>query len=373
LHDNVRPLSADEALARLREIGVVEGIATFAGLVGWERTRASRAVDAWVQDGKIVCRGQPGRKTQIEAVVTAVPVVQEPVALVARVDARGTLGSIWATPATVTPSSVVAFPVAIGLFAVGLTINVTFAMSYAPQSTWGATIMAMVGAAIEVLALLSPSWGCQLWHRGEYVAAVLAWLLWPGMIAMSLMAATGFSASTIGDVLAHRSRAVFIATSIQDTVQRLADQRRAITETRSVAAIEAQLEIDRPLVARDVWRATKECHDVTIPDSAKACSAIMANRQALATARHRDVLDAQLLAASAVLNGAAITTSVDPQSEQVSKLLSWVTRGWIAPTPDDIAVVRLLGLTIVPSLAGVVLMFAQLLAPTRPTAPSSRG
>jgi hypothetical protein len=180
------------------------------------------------------------------------------------------------------------------------------------------------------------------------------------------MAATGFSASTIGDLLAHRSRAAFTEASIQDTAQRLADQRKTITETRSVAAIEAQLEIDRPLVARDVWRATKECHDVTIPDSAKACSAIMVNRQALAMARHRDVLDAQLLAASAALNGAAITTSVDPQAEQVSKVLSWVTRGWAAPTPDDIALVRFLGLTIVPSLAGLVLMFAQLLARTRP-------
>jgi hypothetical protein len=48
-------------------------------------------------------------------VVTAVPVVQDPVARVARVDARGTVGSIWTTPATVTPSSVVAFLVAIGL------------------------------------------------------------------------------------------------------------------------------------------------------------------------------------------------------------------------------------------------------------------
>jgi hypothetical protein len=177
------------------------------------------------------------------------------------------------------------------------------------------------------------------------------------IVAMSLMAATGFSASTISDVLAHRSRAVFTTTSIQHTVQRLADQRKAITETRSVAAIEAQLEIDRPLVARDVWRATKECHDVTIPDSVKACSAIMVNRQALAMARQRDVLDARLLAASTALNGAAITTSVDPQAEQVSKLLSWVTRGWIAPTPDDIALVRLLGLTIVRSLAGFVLTF----------------
>jgi hypothetical protein len=198
LDERVRSLSADEALARLREVGAIEGIAAFAGLVGWERTRASRTVDAWARDGKVVCRERPGRKTRIEVVVTAVPVVQEPVARVARVSARPTLGSITPSSATI------AFLVAISLFVVGLTINVTFAMSYAPQSVWGAVLMALEGAAIEVLALLSPSWGCQLWRGRSYVAAVAAWLVWPGMIAMSLMAATGFSASTIGDVLAQR-------------------------------------------------------------------------------------------------------------------------------------------------------------------------
>ncbi len=86
---------------------------------------------------------------------------------------------------------------------VGLIINVTLAISYAPQSNWRrATIMALEGVAIEVLAFRSPSWGCELWRGGSKVAAAAAWGIWPVMIVMSLMAATGFSASTIGDVLA---------------------------------------------------------------------------------------------------------------------------------------------------------------------------
>jgi hypothetical protein len=48
--------------------------------------------------------------------------------------------------------------------------------------------------------------------------------------------------------------------------------------------------------------------------------------------------------------------------------MGWISRGLITPSPDDVAVLRLLGLTIVPSLAGLVLMFAQLLtAPARTT------
>jgi hypothetical protein len=104
---------------------------------------------------------------------------------------------------------------------------------------------------------------------------------------------------------------------------------------------------------------------VTIKDSAVACAAIMDGRKALAVAKHRDALDAQLIATAGALSGTAIITSVDPQAEQMSNLLGWITRGSITPTPNDIALVRLLGLTIVPSLAGLVLMFAQLFAATR--------
>ena len=45
--------------------------------------------------------------------------------------------------------------------------------------------------------------------------------------------------------------------------------------------------------------------------------------------------------------------------------MALITGGSIRPSPDDIALVRLLGLTIVPSLAGLVLMIAQLLEATR--------
>jgi hypothetical protein len=73
-----RPLTEEQALARLREVGTLEGVNAFAEMVGWERTRASRTVEQWRIDGKVVCRSRPGRKTLIEAVVAALPVVQEP-------------------------------------------------------------------------------------------------------------------------------------------------------------------------------------------------------------------------------------------------------------------------------------------------------
>ena len=58
--------------------------------------------------------------------------------------------------------------------------------------------------------------------------------------------------------------------------------------------------------------------------------------------------------------------SADPQTETIPKLVTWITRGWIEPTPDDIALVRVLGFTVPPALAGLFLMFATaLLVPAR--------
>jgi len=47
-----KPLSEADALDALRRAGRIEGIGTFAELVGWERTGASRVVGQWERDGK---------------------------------------------------------------------------------------------------------------------------------------------------------------------------------------------------------------------------------------------------------------------------------------------------------------------------------
>jgi len=284
--------------------------------------------------------------------------------------------------ASITPSSAtIAYLVAYGLFVVGLIINVTLAISYAPQSSWWrAIIMALEGVAIEVLAFRSPSWGCELWRGGSKVAAAAAWGIWPVMIVMSLMAATGFSASAIGDVLAQRSAAMATAstaaTKVSNTasdIKRWREERDAITEKRPVAVLEIQLVRDRRKVDkldRDAFEVTLGCRRLT-PDTMKACDPVLPTLQALEKAKRRDELDGKISEAeskqdggSTPHDGAPIIGSIDPGAESFSKIMAWISWGWITPSPDDVAVLRLLGLTIVPSLAGLVLMFAQLLSKT---------
>jgi len=61
-------------------------------------------------------------------------------------------------------------------------------------------------------------------------------------------------------------------------------------------------------------------------------------------------------------------TSTDPQAEMVPLIVAWISRGWIKPSSDDVVLLRLLGLTVPPALAGLFLMFATaLLAPPRAT------
>jgi hypothetical protein len=121
-------------------------------------------------------------------------------------------------------------------------------------------------------------------------------------------------------------------------------------------------------------------------DVLKACAPVLPTLQALERAQRRDDLTKKISDAEKPQKGASTAdnkqespptvenkqesappiTSVDPQSEMVPRIVKWVTRGWIAPTADDVVMLRILGYTVPPALAGLFLMFATaLLAPPR--------
>jgi hypothetical protein len=263
----VKVLSEDEALNYLRYEGPIEGIGAFAKSIGWERTRTSRIVDQWERDGKVVRRPRSGCPTVIEAVVPVVPDVREPAqppvvharpplqhapAQAAHPVAQPACRALSSILTVTTPASIsaaIAFFVAAGLGACGLTINVWFAISYARSGMEGA-IAASVGAFVDLLAFWLPSGGCQLWRRGARPAAVVAWCVWPFAIAISLTASVGFSAANFSDALAKRSAAATTTTNIASDIQRWRTERDGITEKRSVEELEIQLQRDRPKVDR---------------------------------------------------------------------------------------------------------------------------
>jgi hypothetical protein len=191
------------------------------------------------------------------------------------------------------------------------------------------------------------------------------------MVLLSLMTSAGFASSNLADVFAQRARAAFTAAGIEDTVRRLRTERAAITERRSAAELEIQLQRDRPKVDRidrDAWHDTDGCTRV-MADTMKACGPILPTRQALSVAQHRDAIDVELRAAEGALASTATTASPDPQPETVAEIVAWLTGRGITPSPADIARLRIIGLVVTPSMAGEILMLAMALVTTRPTVP----
>src|SRR5882762_8975981 len=383
----VKVLSEDEALDYLRREGPIESVSKFARLAGWERTRAQRMLGRWHRDGTVVLKpGGPGGKTVISvprAVVNDLPAVRAPAQLPVPRDAQPSaqdahpahpvarprshlLGSI---AAAITPAStwaMVLFLIALALGGTGIIMNARYAASLG-SSEEGATVLAVVGVAIDVLAMVLPSVPVALWRRGHRTLAIVPWCLWPIIVVLSLMASAGYASVHIGDALAERSNAVTTTVNTASDIQRWRDERKTISEVRSVAEVEIQIQRERPKVDRvdrDAWDVTRGCTRLTA-DTMKACAPILPLRQAFETARRRDRLDEDIRKAEASSAGATPVTSTDPQAETVSAIVGWLSRDTITPSPTDIARLRIIGLVATPSMAGVILMLAMALVTTR--------
>ncbi len=302
-----KPLTPEQALTRLREVGAVEGIAEFARMAGWERTAASRMVDQWARDGKVVCRARPGRKTTIEAVVTAVPVVQSPVQPVqhdhARVDARGLHpGSTWRQSHA--PLVLVAY----GFFALEVAINI--------KNAWGGALVDVaIPASLGVLAacvmLWLPSWAMTLpFGRRLLACSLLVLLVWPFAFTNNLRMASIVAA---------------------DVTMARADRQTGATES-------TKTDLDRARDAQD-----KVCGPGQ--GKSKACQL-----------RQNEVTETKNASKDARSNVAA---AAKPDSADFAKLVTWASFRRIEPKADDFDMLMLLLRTLLPQIGGLVLMLAR--------------
>src|SRR5260370_9142397 len=128
------------------------------------------------------------------------------------------------------------------------------------------------------------------------------------MLGLSLMNTIGFSATNISDALAKRSAAVsktsnetIKASNKASDIQDWRDERKAITEKRSLDEIKAQLVIDRKKVdriARDAFEATVGCRRLT-PATTKACDPVLRILKPWAPATRREDLTRKTTSADA--------------------------------------------------------------------------
>src|SRR5262245_28761366 len=165
----------------------------------------------------------------------------------------------------------------------GIRINAWYGATLG-RTAEASMLLAGLSVSADVLAFTLPVAARTLWIECRHAASALAWGLWTIVTAIALLATIGFAALNIADTTAARGKVVDDAAVLAARGERLRAERASITETRSVATIEAELQRAQP-GAIAVWRATDGCRDVTLPESGKACATVLALRQALGAAQ----------------------------------------------------------------------------------------
>jgi hypothetical protein len=359
----LHPFDDAEALAFLSRNGRIEtSVSDLACQFRWPPIKLRRRLAAWVKAGQIT-RLASGRGRVIIAPVAGhadpLPTVRPSIGAPPIERGRGAdAPGIRSTGRSVVAfgAAAVLFATALGLAAIGLTMNARFAASFG-QTTEAAVILAAIGLAIDVLAVVLPTAAVLLWCHRARATTVLAWTIWLVALAMTLLAAIGFASTNIGDSVAGRARIAGEDRALAERVERLRAERAGIVDTRAEGAIEAALQAAQP-GAQSVWKATSGCHDVTLPASARACATVLQLREDLATVKRRDAIDAELHAAEARLASLPAINAADPQATAAAEIVGWLSAGRISPAAHDIDRLRTIGLTITPALAGLVAMLA---------------
>jgi len=384
LTDHQQPLTETEALAWLHsqpDGTVATTVSDLARYWGWNRSTTSRRVKAWVASGQLVRTPGPDGRSIFTARTPDLPQACDKATALASPPAKALIiptvqpvqsaaqgedlvngvvqhfGSSIATLRVARAAGGAALAVlAVVVAWFGIRINAWYGGTLGRNSE-ASTLLSGLSVAADVLALILPTAARTLWTDRRRMAAAVAWALWIITIAVALMATVGFAALNIADTTAARAKTVTERAALTARIERLRTERSGITESRSVAAIEAELQRTQPGAAA-VWRATAGCRDVTLPASGEVCAPVLALRQAQATAERRDVLDADLREAESQLQLLPAVIATDPQVDVAARLISWMSFGLITVTSNDINLARIAGMTLVPQLAGLVLMLA---------------
>jgi hypothetical protein len=208
-------------------------------------------------------------------------------------------------------ASVMLTVAALGLGAVGITMNGWFARSLGSTDIAGYLFLA-VGVAADCVALAVPSVAALAWQKRQRATALAGWSIWAVTFAFAVMAGVGFASVNIADVTASRASRV------------------------TPAVVTAQSALADAMAARD-----RECHGGV----GKFCR----EREAAVNER-RLALDAAASVAG---------RTADPQTEAASRIMVWLSAGTIKPSGDDFAILRLILLALLPQVGGVLLMIGR--------------
>jgi hypothetical protein len=246
-----------------------------------------------------------------------------------------------AVAATVAPMQRVALGLVLTLIAVLLAgTGMAATISYSLKTAVGADrfLLAALAAAADMLTLMLPSAAVAVWRTGRRGLALVGVLLWLAAAGITATNLAGFLGVNGDAFLTGRETAVAERTLVLERVARLRNERAAITETRPVGVITVAI--------RNATRATSDDQ-----------------RAALAIAKRRDAIDAELVAVEATIPTLPAVNAVDPSGATISAAVSLITGVSIATGTLQRA--RLALLLALPLLGGLVLAIGSALAAAR--------
>ena len=200
---------------------------------------------------------------------------------------------------------------AFALAAVGVTMNGWFARSLGSSDVAGWLFFG-VGVAADLAALAIPSCAARKWQGRQRGTALAAWLVWGITFAFAAMAGLGFASVNVADVTSAR----------------------AARSTPAIVA--AQTALTDASAARD-----RECKGGVGKFCREREQAVNDRRQSLDSALR------------------TVEYNADPQTQAAIRIVTWLSAGTVKPNGDDFGLLRLILLTLLPQIGGVLLMIGR--------------
>jgi hypothetical protein len=209
----------------------------------------------------------------------------------------------------------------VALASVGAVATVTYSLE-----TTG-TLMAVLAGSADATSLMLPASACCLWKTRRRSLAVVAWCMWLAATSITAANVAGYIASHTDVFLAGREVASTERQLVLERVNRLRTERAGIREQRPIGAITVAIQNARQADLEGL-------------------------RTALAMAKRRDAIDAELSNVAPRLAGLPAVTMTDPSAAVLADILR-LPAGEI-----DLRRIRLAVLLTLPLTAGLLMAMA---------------
>lgn len=192
-----------------------------------------------------------------------------------------------------------------------VTLGVNASVAYDRGSTMkDKVLLSVLFFILEAMVFFLPSQASRLWMQRLWLNSILTWIVYLPLFAFAIYNSLGFASSNLSETSTVKAERITPAVSdAQRRLDTLATSRK-----------------DECLKRGDRCRQLEKDEQIAL--------------ESLKTERDK------------------VSATSDPQIASAAKLITWVSLGRFHPSADDFAMLRLLLLTILPQLGGLVLMVA---------------